>query len=266
MANRLALLAAVVLGVVAALAVNYHVKSKEEEQASRFALTEIAVARRTLKPGEELTISFGRGGMIQYKRIPQEGIASGMITRDAIRRFNGYVVRERIEVGEPLFRDRLQPPYEQAETQASVVADGMRAVTLSVDLVSGVAGLLRPGDRVDVLGTFRLKDGTNKTVYLLQNARIISLDSRTELSPGQDTRRRKTYRSVTLEVPPYEAVRLVNAQSQGKIRLVLRNRGDVALQPQAIGQGKDKVPVGFDIVTNELPEVAPHTRLQPELD
>jgi len=273
MSNRLAILVAIVLGVIAAVAVHMHVKAKEREQKEQFAMTTIIAANRTIRKGDEIRLSFGAEGMLRYREYPERAIVTGMITPTDIKRYKGFIARERIEEGAPILREKLEQDIESAESQASYIEPGMRAVTLSVDIVSGVAGLLRPGDHVDVVATFDLRgrpgagaasnDAGSKTLFLLQNARIIALDTRTEQSaPARDSRARN-YRTVTLAVSPNDAMRLANAEQQGSIKLLLRNRADTETMAATIGEGAAQRPIGWDVLNNEIKNVAPHTRAAP---
>ncbi|MFH0911480.1 MAG: Flp pilus assembly protein CpaB [Planctomycetota bacterium] len=261
MTNKLAVLLAVILGVVAALAMQASIREQKDEEIKRYPLMKILVASRTIRENEPLKLAGGE--MLRLDSYPQRHVKTGMITSDQAYLYGGFIAKRRIEPGEPIFQDDLEPPYERAVTEASVVDDGRRAVTLAVDMVAGVAGLIRPGDRVDVVATFDMGRGAAGavqqgvvTLYLLQNVRVIALDSRMEKVRVTEDRpaARTAYRTATLELDPADALRVINAQEQGRIRLLLRNRLDTAAQPAERG-GK---PIGVNVVANELKEIAPH--------
>jgi len=263
MTNKMAILLALVLGVVAALAMHAWMRAQAQAREEAHETVQVLVARKAIRENETLKFQgFAGGEMVRFASFPQDYVVTGMIPRHQAHLVQNFIANRRIEAGEPIRREDLEPPYERAETTASVVDEGKRAVTIPVDMVSGVAGLIRPGDRVDIAVTFDIRRGETAgseegvlTVDFLENVRVIALDSRTEtVRTTQDVRRRSgVYRAVTLELSPEDALRLVNAQEQGRIRLMLRNRRDTAVLPQA-ERGEA---VGVNVVTHELGRVTP---------
>ena len=118
---------------------------------------------------------------------------------------------------------------------------GERAMSLAVDNIAGISGLLRPGDRVDILGTFPvgtkselIKDASGResvgyvTMTLLQNVTLLATGNQIATGGSQDDQqRRKAYASVTMSVTIEEAELLTIAQTRGKMNLLLRHREDV---------------------------------------
>jgi len=130
-----------------------------------------------------------------------------------------------------------------------VVPTGMRAVTVALDPIIGVAGFLKPGDRVDVLATFTLS-GTpggagdrSVTQTVLQDVELLALGAQvraTEVSRREKdavTSEKETARpaeppreqpNATLAVTPQDAQKLILAENKGKLRLTLRGVDDRA--------------------------------------
>lgn len=105
------------------------------------------------------------------------------------------------------------------------IPEGMRAVSVEVDEVVGVAGFVLPGTRVDVLVT--VMPGTDRTRtttrIILQNIRAIAADQRYQ----QDIEGEPQYVTVvTLLVTPVQAEELTLAATEGRIQLALRNTLD----------------------------------------
>jgi pilus assembly protein CpaB len=104
-----------------------------------------------------------------------------------------------------------------------VIPEGMRALSVRVNDVIGVAGYVLPGTRVDVLATVSPTntpgDMTSKVV--LTNVLVLAAGTRIE----QDVENNKpvSVSVVTLQVNPMEAERLTLASTEGKIQLALRN-------------------------------------------
>ena len=86
-------------------------------------------------------------------------------------------------MGEPLLESKLSPKGQRG--LASLVADGMRAFTITTNVASGVAGFILPGNKVDVLLTFNNGGGNDftgggSTTTLLQNVEILAVDQKVE--------------------------------------------------------------------------------------
>jgi pilus assembly protein CpaB len=101
----------------------------------------------------------------------------------------------------------------------------MRAATVRIDDVSGVAGFIQPNDSVDVLITRSIQGAqtaTQVTDVLLQNARVIAIDQEAKNSDGTP----KVARTATLQVAPLDAQKLALGQQSGSLSLVLRKPGE----------------------------------------
>jgi pilus assembly protein CpaB len=109
------------------------------------------------------------------------------------------------------------------------VLKGERALSISVDTVSSVAGLLQPNDHVDILGTFRNQEtGEEATITLLQNITLLAAGS--HMSGERQTDR--SFSTVTLLVTLQESELLVFAQERGRLVLILRNPEDIETQKE----------------------------------
>lgn len=159
--------------------------------------------------------------------VPQEAVPDGSVTdlKAAIE----MVATTNIERGELLNRSRLAA-HAQGSTLAALINEKMRAITVRVDDVVGVAGFLLPGNRVDVLASrvdMRSKRATTETI--LKNLKVLAVDQ----TAATDQDEPVIVRAVTLEVKPDQSEVLVKAQEEGSIQLTLRNplEEDVALAP-----------------------------------
>jgi pilus assembly protein CpaB len=109
-----------------------------------------------------------------------------------------------------------------------LVPAGMRAFTISTPAAaSGVAGLILPGNKVDVLQTSQGKSGL-LTTTLMEDVKILAVDPRIG-APAEDRVDPNRLTSVTLLVTPDQATKLAQAQSTGTLHLSLR--GPEANQP-----------------------------------
>jgi pilus assembly protein CpaB len=129
-----------------------------------------------------------------------------------------------IQVNQPLLASDLSGEGQNASI-AALLPDGMRAATVRINDVSGVAGFVKPNDTVDVLITRQAiggQGGQQVTDVLLQNVRVIAMGSD---AVGADGKPSPT-NSTTLEVTPVDAQKLVLGQQLGQLSLALRKPGE----------------------------------------
>jgi len=132
----------------------------------------------------------------------------------------GKVARSSIMKGEILLAGRFAEEGE-GSTLAMVVSEGMRAVSVRVNDVVGVAGFLLPGNHVDVVTAYR--DGQQtRSDTVIQNVKVLAVDQ----TAATDKNEPVVVRAVTLEVTPEDAEKLVLAEQRGTIQLALRNPVD----------------------------------------
>jgi len=125
---------------------------------------------------------------------------------------------------EPLLDQKLARRFG-TEGIAATIDEGMRAVAVKIDSVSGAGDLLEPGAHVDVLFTKPGKMSEAITTTILQDVRLLSVGRRTR--PGEKVDPKVPRLPVaTLLVSPQDAQKLELAKAQGKISLVLRNPND----------------------------------------
>jgi pilus assembly protein CpaB len=123
---------------------------------------------------------------------------------------------------EPILKAKLASK-EAGSGLPPVIPEGMRAVSVRVNEVVGVAGYVLPGNRVDVVATASpteaRADTTSKVV--LSNVQVLTAGTRMEQTGDQSKPVQVTV--VTLLVYPEQAERLALASTEGKIQLALRN-------------------------------------------
>jgi pilus assembly protein CpaB len=146
------------------------------------------------------------------------------------------VVLKPIDKGEPLLKGKISGFGAKATLSREVPA-GMRAVSIRVDDVSGVAGFILPGDRVDVMLTRNVTgnspDSGLATDIILQNILVLGIDQLSD----QAREKPVVARTATVAVTPEQAQKLALAQQAGTLGLALRNATSVDQVPSArIGQ------------------------------
>lgn len=131
--------------------------------------------------------------------------------------FAGKVSMRTILRGEILLQDRFAE-HLSGSTLSAIVSPNMRAVTIRVDDVVGVAGFLLPGNRVDVVASRKIKHRATADI-ILSDLKVLAVDQTTSTDKNEPI----IVRAVTLEMTPEQAIELVKARQEGKIQLTLRN-------------------------------------------
>ncbi len=112
---------------------------------------------------------------------------------------------------EPQVKDHLA-----GTTLSALIADGMRAVSVRVDDVAGVAGFIAPGNKVDIIAS---DNKTGRSYLLLSNIKVLAIDQ--IASTQQD--KPAVVRALTLEVSPEDSRILVKGIRNGQLQFALRN-------------------------------------------
>jgi pilus assembly protein CpaB len=181
------------------------------------AIQSVVVAARPMAIGTELAETD-----LKVVAWPASSVVPGAIThvKDAANR--GLIAA--VLQNEPITTSKLA----SAESGAGLppaIPPGMRAMSVKVNDVIGVAGFIVPGSRVDVVVTIRRSDDS-MTRTAASNVTVLTAGTRKEQEKPA-TEERKGQRSgetvVTLMVSPRDAERIALAQAEGQIMLVMRN-------------------------------------------
>ena len=161
----------------------------------------------------------------------------------------GTVVRYPITAGQPVTRGSLVGPQDRGFLAAALGA-GMRAITVPVNISSGVAGFVFPGDHVDLVLTQQVQGGGDGPALkvsetIIRNLRVLATDQRITDKDEDGKTQVRTFSNVTLEVTPRIAEKIAVAQSLGSLTLSLRSIADNAAEvDRAVAAGDVKVPAG----------------------
>lgn len=219
----LALGLALVLGIVAVYLANIFLNVRESAMTSSPQGTvKVAVAAVPLDYGTQISPD-----KVKFVDYPSTNLPVGTYRNVALLIPGGKerVALRPIAINQPLLAADLTGEGQKASISA-LLPDGMRAASVRIDDVSGVAGFVRPNDTVDVLIT-RESIGTDRSVkltdVLLQNARVVAMD---QTAQDKDGAAPTVSRSATLEVTPLDAQKLALGQQLGQLSLVLRKPGE----------------------------------------
>ena len=168
------------------------------------------------------------GGILSTPQLatvewPAEFAPTGSYTNGA--ELEGRALRRALAAGEPVLEPSLLPEGS-AGGLVSVISDKLRAVSVKVDPIIGVAGFVAPGTRVDVLVTVRAVDQKSKLPYsktVLQDVRVLAIDQKMEEARNGEP---ELVSVVTVEVTPLDAEKLTYASHEGHLQLSLRSPAD----------------------------------------
>lgn len=210
---RLFLLPALAGLAASTLAYGYIKAGGTGPAAGQQVMVPMVIAREAIPPRTRLTAE-----MLTIKKVPQEYAWKGALS--SVNQAVGRVTVLPLAEGEPVVKSALALP-ENKSALAYHVPQGFRATTIAVNELSGVAGRLQVGDRVDVVGIFSQDvAGKPKSILLLENLQVLALGREEGGDPGGKAA--GGYKSVTLAVKPEQAVLLALAVERGRIQVLLR--------------------------------------------
>lgn len=257
MKNKLIPMASLLAGVAAFVLTNQYLRGKHreiEDMRDRIyagaARTRVIAARRDLPAGTTIT-----GDDIGTLEVFSSALRSHAVMPQQGEMLLGRKTLFSIGAREPIFWSDIEGGDDAALALASMVKPGLRAISLSVSGAAAVSGMVRPNDRVDVLGTFAFSSqsapGEMETVTLtvLQDVTVLATGQQLANQPSDARGRASGYGTVTLEVTPREAEMLVFAEQQrGRLTLSLRNPSDVSFEA-------DLPEINFQHLETKLPEL-----------
>jgi len=231
-------------GVVASVAISQVIDSNNKNQ-SVVETAPIYVALQNINLGDPVDDS-----MVSLLEWPKDKVPVGAIT--TWEDIEDRRPRTAIFAGEPLLDGKF---LEKGQTQdpISSIPEGMRLQTVSVDARKSAAGLLSPGDRVDVQIYVHRNERENiphpMTKIFLQNIRVFAVDQAVQRS-ADGTEARTVAKTVSLVVTPAQANRITTASNLGEISLIPRHPDDDQIVDDA-EQGSDFLLGGSDANSRE---------------
>ncbi|WP_448581175.1 Flp pilus assembly protein CpaB [Thermaurantiacus sp.] len=242
-------LAALLLAVLATLLSARWLEARLAAQAPAAApaprVRQILVATRDLLPGTRLS-----AGLLAPADWPAAAVRADQFRPGDPRlaAVEGALLLAPVPAGAPLLEGHVA--VRATDGLAALLAPGMRAIAIPVSAASAVAGLIAPGDRVDLLLTRTLPSGRTVTATVATAVRVLGLDQRLEPASAAGAKA-LVPATVTLEATPRQAEEIALLETLGRVTLALR-RPDEAMP----GEVLRKRPPAWDSEALGLPETA----------
>jgi pilus assembly protein CpaB len=242
-------------------------KKLQEIQANSVS---VLVAKTDIARGASIT-----SDNLEVAIVPNQFIQPQAVT--SLDRIDGMLTIAPISRGEQITMSKLVYPRQESGGLSGNTPVGKRAITVSVDNVAALAGMIKPGDYVDVIATVPLPvqgaDGKvnaqTAVIPLFQNVLILAVGqeigavvktggdtSRYQAAAAQGQEKKEFSPLITIALSPQEANLIAFVQEQGKIRLVVRSPADSQIQPFE--------PVGWDALLQYVMPQQPKVEVKEE--
>lgn len=257
------LIAGVVLGLVAVVMVNAYIKDSSENAKRQAEKTlekmrqnqaVVLVARQDISPNTPIQAS-----MVETAIVPREYVQPQAAT--SLDNVSGMITVTPISRGEQISMSKLTSGAQVKKRDlAAITPVGKRAIAVTPENMNDIAGLINPGDNVDLIAVLSTpKKGVEGKVSLqqtivpvFQNVLILAVGQETESRAASGKTQRATTEKpsqVTVALDPKEANILTFLQEQGKIRVVLRSAQDTQISVAE--------PVTWESVLERIPALRP---------
>ena len=254
MRQKILLLAALAFGVIAFILVYTELQNQKNKLKARTQLVTLVRIKDTKLEGETIERQdIAPYETERFKSHTTNEILWANRERDVIKHKLDHTVQR----GTILTYSDFKPEKIRVKDGlAGIINPGERAVSIPVDSIASVTGLVKPGDSVDILGTFSfpsLKGDASMdlvTMTILQSVHILATGKEMATATQRFGRsnRQKGYSSVTLALTPSEVEMIVFAMQKGRLTLSLRSYQETSF--------KDDLPsVNFKYLEEKIPEM-----------
>jgi len=203
--------------------ISSEIRAKKASLDELYKPVQIVVPTKNLRPGDML-----HSNNVAIREVPGAFVHAETITPANVDLALNHRIVHPLNDGEPLLLFHVSEATGSGFS--TMIEEGKRALTFPVDIVSSVSGLLRPGDRIDLLVT--LRDGKQQiTQPLLRNVQILAAGN---VVDQLDNVRGSSFQTITLSVSPLDAAKITHARNIAKLTVVLRT-----------GKGAEKTEEGY---------------------
>ena len=247
--KRLLLIIAAVAGIAAAMMIKVYLQKREVEMWERMKQQVQQTVKATqqsapppLKMGVVLVAKNNIPAQtpiapadIAFKELPENYIQPGAV--NSLEQVIGQITSGPVNAGEQILKIKLLPPGNIGRSLSEITPAGKRAVAISVANISDIAGLIKPGNYVDVFTIITLPAAgasADKLIPIGQRIEVLAVGSELAATASESQTGKKgsaVAGPVTLALTPQEAILFSFVQEHGKIKLVLRSPEDTNIEP-----------------------------------
>lgn len=215
---------ALAFGAVGVYVANNYINEKislhEGQNEVTEVMVDVVVPKRAMVRGEMMTAAD-----LAVFQIPKKFMDPNAVTPGSYKIALGQRLEFDVGEGKPLLWPHLNGG--QVPTFSGKLEDGHRAITIPVDEINSISGFLQPKDNVDLLLTYSGKEvnGRKVTFPFMQNLHVLATGVNTVVDKTGRTPN-KRYSTITVEVMPQDAKKIILAQEVGKITAALRHPDD----------------------------------------
>lgn len=223
--------AALAIGLLAAVATRSFLSTQvaEIEARNQHQTVNVVVAKTNLDQNSVLS-----NKNVAVRKIPVEFAQSGAVKPAEFERIDGGSIAHELKAGEMIMWSQMAG--KRAPTFSARLAKGQRAITVVVDEINSISGMLEPGDQIDLMFTVD-QNGKKVVLPLLQSVEVLATGQRSVDDPKGGGH--SQFATVTLNATPDQAKNIIIARETGKLTALLRNPDD----KQSIGNK------GFDLAS-----------------
>jgi pilus assembly protein CpaB len=219
MGNKTALILALVCAAIASIIVYHSIKEGSRPKIIETPKIGVVFAKITIPARSEVSADQLEVRIISKEAVNQD---SALKIEDVV----GLTTKAEIIQGEQVNLQRLVHKGDNVGL-SFLIPPGMRAVTIPVNEVLGVAGFIKPGEKVDLIETLLPKNsGESISWTILQDIEVLAVSqdmgNLSKDSNNQQAADGKVSTSVTLAVTPIQAQKIVLSIEKGTIHLALR--------------------------------------------
>jgi pilus assembly protein CpaB len=257
MKNKMLLMLAILLGALAFIMNTRYLRSERDKLYQGAVKIQVLAAARDLPAGTELKIT-GDDADIGVKSVYKSAVGENVLLPSDLNRLAGKKLRHSLKRKEPVWWSHVDMPRDVRSGLSSTIQydsmgrDNYRAISVPISGAAAVSGMIKPGDYVDLLGTFSMPSKTNPqltenvTSTLFPKIKVLAVGNQVGNDPGQVSRSSSS--TITFEVEPNVAEIIVFAQHSGQLYLTLRH-------PDNPDTSTPGVRIDFDTIESLVPEI-----------
>ena len=194
--------------------INNQINNVENKYINNHATIKVVVASNPIKRGDVLTYEN-----LSLRDMPLRYIHDSAIRSDQADNIIGKRTMHELNKGETLLSSFISQP--NSDGFADLIKVGERAITFPVDMASSMSGLLRPGNRIDLMLTVRAEKQLTRP--LLENVTVLATGDSVDNGKHSE---KGMFQTITISVTPKDASRITLARNVGTISVILRSTKD----------------------------------------